>query len=193
MRTFKRLFTHAGPMGLCYFFLVATLEALAALGYLFSIPADPKNSFIAGYSLPRLAVMAGMAVIVLAMAFLAGLALRRPQPVWSRIDAVLASRNKSCLAGLILAGLFLSGWVVTFTPAYQFANYAAYIDRLRPVVVWLALFSLQAGAVWLIKVRAAGQAGRGEQKTNLGGWVITLGILAAGVGPDWGYTVGAQT
>ncbi len=177
MRTFKRLFTHARPVGLFYFFLVATLEALAALGYLFSIPADPKNSFIAGYSLPRLAVMAGMAVIMFAMAFLAGLALRRPQPVWSRIAPVLASRKKSCLAGLILAALFLSGWVVTFTPAYQFANYAAYIDRLRPVVVWLALFSLQTGAVWLIKVRAAGQAGRGEQKTNLGGWIITLGIL----------------
>jgi hypothetical protein len=177
MSTIKRLFTQASHMGLFYFFLVANLEALAALVYLFSIPADPKNSFIAGYSLPRLAVIAGMAVILLGMAFLAVLALRSPQRVWSRIDPVLVSKKKSDLAGLIFTGLFLSGWVVTFTPSYQFANYAAYVDRLRPVVVWLALFSLQAGAFLLIKARAPGRAGWRESKPYLGGWAITLGIL----------------
>ena len=173
MSAFKRL----RSLGLFYFFLVATLEALAALVYLFSIPADPKNSFIAGYSLPRLVVMAGMVVIFIAMAWLAGLALRRPQQVWLRLEPVLGSREKSYLAGLIFAGLFLAGWVVTFTPSYQFASFAAYVDRLRPVVAWLALFSLQAGAVLLVRQRAPGQEGLPEQKSPLRGWAISLGIL----------------
>jgi hypothetical protein len=177
MSTFKRFFNLSRPMGLFYFFLVANLESLAALVYLFSIPADPKNSFIAGYSLARLAVMAGMAIIFLAMAILAALALRRPSQIWSRIDPVLASRNKSLLVVLMLAVVFLGGWLATFTPSYQFAGYAAYIDRLRPVVIWMGLFSLQAGVVLLIKQRTAGQGGRVNQKLNLRGWAITLGIL----------------
>ena len=177
MSTFKRLSSLSRPLGLFFFFLVATLEALVALVYLFSIPADPKNSFIAGYSLPRLMVMAGMIMIFLAMAFLAVLAVRRPQQVLLRIARVLSSRKKSILAALIFAGLFLAGWVFTFTPSYQFGSYGAYVDRLRPLVAWLALFSLQAGAVLLIKERVPGQVGWNEQKSTLRGWAVTLGIL----------------
>jgi Ca2+/Na+ antiporter len=188
MSTFKGWFTIPRRMGLFYFFLVATLEALAAMAYLFSIPADPKNSFIAGYSLPRLLVMAGMAGLFVVMALLAVMAFRNPQQVWRRIEPVLASKKKSYLTVFIFAALFLSGWVVTFTPSYKLGNYAAYVDRLCPVIIWLALFSLQAGTVILARSRTPGQAGWKGQLSSLRGWAITLGILLL----VWGLIVITQ-
>lgn len=177
MSDHKPLFNLSHRLGLFYFFFAADVEALAALVYLFSIPRDPKNSLIAGYSLPRLVVMAGMLAIFLAMAVLALLAFRNPRRAWSLIDPILASRGKLHLAALISAILFLSGWLVIFTPSYQFANYGAYVDRLRPVAAWLALFSLQAGIGLMIKGRVPGQKTRQDQKSKLIGWGITLGIL----------------
>jgi len=177
MSNHKRLFTLPHRLVLGYFFLAADVEALAALLYLFNIPRDPKNSLIAGYSLPRLVIMVGMLAIFLAMVALAHLAFRNPRRAWSLIDPILASRKKLHLAVLISAILFLSSWLVIFTPSYQFAHYGAYLDRLRPLAAWLALFSLQAGIGLIIKDRVPGQKARQDQKSNLIGWGITLGIL----------------
>ncbi len=177
MRNLNRLFNLSRRLSLFYFFLVADVEALASLLYLFSIPRDPKNSLIAGYSLPRLLVMAGMLLIFLAMAVLAFLAFRNGRRTSSFLDPILASRKKLHWALLISAILFLAGWLFTFTPSYQFAYYGAYVERLRPVAVWLALFSLQAGIGLMIKGRVAGQATWQAQKSKLVGWGVFLGIL----------------
>ena len=177
MSNYKRIFPIPHRLGLFYFFLAANLEALAALLYLFSIPADPKNSFIAGYSLPRLVALAGMLAIFLATAFLAYLAFRSPQRILVFIDPLMASRKKKYLAVLVFAVLFLSAWLVIFIPSYQFANYGAYVDRLRPMLAWLALFSLQAGVVLLIKDRVPGQEAWQDQKSVLRVWGIILGIV----------------
>ncbi len=43
------------------FFILASLEGLAAVGYLISIPGDPKNSILLGLSMQRLLLVAAMA------------------------------------------------------------------------------------------------------------------------------------
>jgi hypothetical protein len=133
------IFQHLLPASL----VLSALEALAAVVYLVSIPGDPKNSLLLGLSLSRLAlavllVTLGVGSMVLAVLY------------WRRKGKATALLGKLCdypkpylpLLGL-LTGLFLVSWILTFTPAYRFEAWGAYVERLRPLAAWLGLIALQ--------------------------------------------------
>ncbi len=131
------------------FFALPALVALAAVVSILSIPADPKNSFLFGYSLSRL-VTAG-ALLAAALA-LAGLSLQFwRSPRWLLWLDARVLRNRRLIAVLIglTGGLLLAGWVFTFLPLYRFGQMQATVERLKPAVVWLTVFAGEAFLVLL--------------------------------------------
>ena len=114
---------------------LAALEALAAVLYLLSIPADPKNSVLLGFSAPRLAVTGAMLALFCGLALLAG----RSRKLAPAINAALD--QKALFWGVFAASLvlFFGGWTVVFTPLYRFEALGPYIERLLPVILWAAL------------------------------------------------------
>ncbi len=70
---------------LALYFAAAALEALAALAYLFVIPADPKNSILFGFSLPRL-LLVGALLFSVQVGSLGGAGLAR-LPLAARVKA----------------------------------------------------------------------------------------------------------
>jgi hypothetical protein len=163
--------------GLTLYFAAAALEALAGLAYLFAIPADPKNSILLGFSLPRL--LLALALLA-AGATGAALALRAwREPSWAeRVKAWLSSFRVQRVAGVIAAVGVLLGWVGVWTPAYRLLQYGPYLERLRPLLVWALLVGLQTIGL-LLAWRGGGWKGLKEELTAQGGAMVYSGLTLA--------------
>lgn len=132
-------------------FALSAFEALAALVYLVSLPADPENALILGFSLRRLIV----AVVLLGGGLAgAGLAFASARPAWRARWLDPSSRRGLFNAALVLLplGTVVSGLIpVVLMSLYRTSgefHYAAYFERLLPMLLWLGLVCLQ-GTVWL--------------------------------------------
>ena len=180
------------------FFLLAALEGLVCLVLVFSIPGDPKNAFLFGFSVLRL----GMAVFMLAAvaALLAvGWAVRRPaDPLAQRLSAALAQPNlRHWYQWAGLAAVWIT-WITMQLPAYRLGRLAYLVERLQPLLVWIGLLGLQTFlAVWLAYGQAHGgqvkrlvRAERGWGRATLAAaaFILLLALLVvvtgAGVTPD---------
>lgn len=163
--------------GLMLYFAAAALEALAGLAYLFAIPADPKNSILFGFSLPRL---------LLALALLAAGAIGAVQalrawrePSWAeRVKAWLFSSRVRWAAWVIAAIGVLLGWVGVWTPAYRLLQYGPYLERLRPLLVWALLVGLQTFGL-LLAWRGGGWKGLREELAAQSGALVYSGLTLA--------------
>ena len=125
---------------LTIFFALAALDAAAGLLYLLSIPSDPKNSLLMGFSAARLVLAltllaAGAAAIVFA------LRARQPGGRLQALQRRLCTLPAFCIAFLVflllLAG-FAASWLLTLPQGA-----AAIIERLRPLLLWALLVSAQ--------------------------------------------------
>lgn len=130
------------------FFLLTSFEALASALYLLSIPGDPKNSVFLGFSLSRLTMVGGLLLAFLG-AF--GLALRVRFRDWSP-DAFLENmiekeKSRRILMGVMLL-VFVSTGCFVLLPAYRVGRWGAALERLRPLLLWLALVSGQAAILF---------------------------------------------
>ncbi len=152
---------------LALYFAAAALEALAALAYLFVIPADPKNSILFGFSLPRLLLVGALLVLGAGGVALAAQAWRDYR--WAaRVKAWVTSPHRWRFVGFAVAGSVLLGWLGVWTPAYRLQEFGPYLERLQPLLAWLLLVGLQSVYLWL--------AWRG------GGWKTLREELAASRG-----------
>jgi len=123
-------------------FWLSALEAVIAIGYLLTIPSDPKNAFLFGLSAQRLALALLFTLLFVFCAVMGWLIFKYSASFSSRITLLF---NKRLVNGLILAMLpvFLSGWVFTFLPSYRLGLFHAYFERLQPFIVWMMLTSIQ--------------------------------------------------
>lgn len=133
---------HSKRISVLYFSLAAA-EGLAALVYLLSIPADPKNVILLGLSLPRLLAAAGLLAAFLLAGGLTLSAWREAPGLKRGIEKVLGQKRPFYLA-LGTAGLLgAAGWLLSFMPGYRFMQLEPYFIRLQPLIYWITLVGLQ--------------------------------------------------
>ncbi len=165
-----------------YWFLAAA-GALIGFYSLYRIPVDPKNQVIFGFSLARLLVMGVFLGAVMTALIGLGLVWRVP-PRWRRLANRLAENQPVCARVLRIAFfLGLAAILTNLTPAYQFGRFHAYLERLRPLIWYLAQLSLMA--VWLLAQFQPGPDQSAEAgRAGVRRWVyrVSFGLLFAGWG-----------
>jgi hypothetical protein len=119
------------------FFGLSGLAALTAIVFLLSIPADPKNSIIFGFSLQRLAMM-GVLLAFFAIFGIAAVQSWRGSRFLIAFQQQLVERPLLHKSLLTLSGLlFLAGWIALNLPLYRYGVFQSYIVRLTPMLVWI--------------------------------------------------------
>lgn len=157
---------------LIFLFLLISIESIVCGWMLLRISGDPKNTILAGLSLPR---------ILLVLVMFSGLLI-------SLLLVFRLIQNKefsSCLTGAIqhhhkrLSVFFgvttVCAWGAVFLPIYRAGLYAAYYERLIPLFIWFLLVSLQVLVVLAV-----------EEIQNRGGLQLKkneyrLAILSGGI------------
>lgn len=112
----------------------AAILGVAATVYLFSLPADPKNAFLFGHSLLRLASAA--MILLLSLLPIAFLAFKR-QRVHKGISAWFKTSGFARQLPALLFVLILLGLVYQFFVPFVFLpDQVARFERLTPLVMW---------------------------------------------------------
>jgi hypothetical protein len=130
------------------FFFVCGIEGLIAAWMLINAPADPKNVFALGFSLTRIIILAGTLLPALIMIALAGNFFRADRN--STLIHWITKRARAILTISVIT-LVIGGWF-TFVPDYRIRSISGYIERARPVLIWLMLISAQtviASITWI--------------------------------------------
>ena len=123
------------------YFLLAAVEACLGIIYLLSIPSDPKNQWLWGYSLSRLIFLAGFLVPLLFMSVFALHVWR--DKIWrNRIWGSILPKFRANLLGLSGFSLLLT-IPILLTPLYRFGDWQPYIERLFPFIWYIIFLSLQ--------------------------------------------------
>lgn len=142
------------PPWLAGFFLLASIESLVCGWVLFQIPGDSDNAVFAGLSLPRLLVLLVLAAGLFITLWLAFLSVRR-ESFSNALFQFLQKNNRSLWAFLGLFTLLM--WLAVFMPGYRAGDYFAYFERLKPLLTWFLLVSLQSLLVLSLQsLRATG-------------------------------------
>jgi len=132
-----------------WFFLFLSVQAIPVLYWIASLPADPKNSLILGYSLPRLGMMLVVLLLglfFLAAAIIAGMKENRLQSVFQ--ERWHEGRIFFWLEGLaILCAVLAWGYLVYLRSGVNGGTDPLYI-RFQPFLVWLIALGGES-AVWL--------------------------------------------
>jgi len=129
------------PALLIKFFLVLSIvEGIIVAIVLLSIPGDPKNAFLFGYSKSRLALLVAVLLILAALATL--IANRRIRQVLLNLVPAPSGRLQNTLPWLG-GGFCLLLWLTVWMPAYRLEELAATFTRLQPVLIWLELLLIQ--------------------------------------------------
>jgi len=126
------------------FFLLSAIESLISALFLLSIPADVKNQLVWGYSLRRLILLAGLLLISTASFWLARFAWQNEKwstKVWENIFGKPRTNARLLLFFSLILMIAVS---ILLTPLYRFGIWAAFIERLLPLIVWMACVSAQA-------------------------------------------------
>ncbi|MEA3351183.1 MAG: hypothetical protein U9Q82_11215 [Chloroflexota bacterium] len=125
------------------YFSLASMGALGGLIYLLVIPSDSKNSFLFGYSAPRLTFITFFLIAAISAAVFALKSWRGPR--WAqRIDCLFFTSQKISNWALGISGaVFLVFGLLSLVPIYRFEQFAAYAERLRPFVFYIVQISFQ--------------------------------------------------
>ena len=128
---------------LLVFFSSVALEAFVSVIYLLILPADPKNQLILGYSLPRLIVLGIFLLLILTFTVLVVKTWSNRVLAEDHLEWILNKKNVSGVLLICSTILFWIGWIISFTPSYQFEELGTYYLRLQPVFIWITLFCAQ--------------------------------------------------
>ena len=123
---------------------LALAEGLLVLFWIASIPADPKNALVAGLSLSRLVLLVstGLGIVVIAAVLVASLRNQRVEKLicgWMEKQAFVRVAG---LTGLAMALLLL-------IPGVDRGKWFATFGRIRPLIIWICLLTLQWSALVL--------------------------------------------
>ena len=120
------------------FGLFLTSGAFITFLVLIASPSDPRNAVLLGYSLERIILGLGIFLPALALLYLTLRLFRQPEHSL-RLWAGFTQRGRigDAIFFASLAAL-LTGWILLFMPSYRLGGLAGYIQRLAPIVGWLA-------------------------------------------------------
>ncbi len=128
--------------------LLTGIEGLAASFLILSIPADPKNAWLFGFSRNRVFLLAGM--LALSSVFLGSYLGARAERAWTRrlTRSLVQTRSDETIQNGLLGLLIIvwaagSFWLLNtwWTPDEWVRGY---LLRLSPFVSWVTLISMQA-------------------------------------------------
>ena len=129
------------PALLIKFFLVLSIvEGIIVAIVLLSIPGDPKNAFLFGYSKSRIVLLIGVLLILAVLTII--LTNRRIRQVLLNLVPAPSGRLQNTLPWLG-GGFCLLLWLTVWMPAYRLEELAATFTRLQPVLIWLELLLIQ--------------------------------------------------
>ena len=123
---------------------VALAEGLLILFWIASIPADPKNALVAGLSLSRLVLLGitGLGIVFIVSALVASM---RSQRVDLLIYSWIEKKAWVQLSGL--TGLAMA--LILLIPGIDLGKWFATYERIRPLITWICLLTLQWSALVL--------------------------------------------
>lgn len=131
-----------------YLFFLAFGSLISAI-YFFSTPSTTKN-IIFGYSTGKLIMIGGLFLLAVLLFWLALFFFRRPASslkIWHTLFDTSGSGN--IFFGIACAGVLLS-WILLFLPSYKYpGNLSEYIERLRPILVWMLVSSIATTILFL--------------------------------------------
>ncbi len=131
------------------FFSFALLGALVGLTDLLTIPSDPKNSFLFGYSASRLVLIAFFVAAIIGAGIFT-LKSWRDQRWMRRIDELFFTGGKIAHWALgVSSAVFLVFGLLSLLPIYRFGHFAAYAERLRPIILFFTQISFQTAILIL--------------------------------------------
>jgi len=132
--------------------LALILFTLLAVIWLISLPADLKNNFLFGFSLTRLATIAGLLILGVMVPVFAMLSGTRTNNIIQKIGSQLSSKKVRVVTSAIL------GIALIIAIAYQFwaplvthTGQIAVLERVNPVILWVTanlMLLLIALAAW---------------------------------------------
>lgn len=162
---------------LCFYLLLPVIAAMATITWLASIPSDSKNIVLLGMTKNRLLIVGTLFLATLGFTLLSIQAWRQPEQIGRWLEKRLNS-PRFLLISTVSGGLiFFSACLFLAIPEKYLGELWAVEERLRPLVIWVLLVSLQilAGLIgWQISKQVV-------EKTSLKSVVlpggIALGIL----------------
>jgi hypothetical protein len=137
-------FRHNPKFWLTFLFAISGLEALLAVYFLFVHPSEPGNRILLGFSSSRLILLGGMLLLAIGLFYAAWRAWRKADWAASLWNTIFGSAKTLRMLPVLFGFLFLLTTLYWLLPAYRYNRWWYYAERLRPVLGWLTLFSLQA-------------------------------------------------
>jgi hypothetical protein len=180
------------------YFALNIVEAVISGGYILTMPADPKNQVLFGYSLPRLIILVGFVLVVLILTFTAYKIYLNTALFIRFLEKVFTHRSRLWVAFSLVNGLVLIGLLFCFSrpssirdfealyayfpfkPLMAFITLEGYYDRVLPTVIWVVVVSIQTAVVllflYLNQFKQAIQADFTRERPRI---LLTLTTLAA--------------
>jgi len=132
--------TNRRKIRLYHLFTVANIvEGLGVIISLLTIPTDPKNAILGGYSLTRLIIF-GTTLAIFALGILL---IFNSRKIINLLNKWFKKQNIIHIIKWlgVIAGLCL--WVTIWLPAERMTIYAAMFIRIKPLLLWLELIGFQ--------------------------------------------------
>lgn len=111
-------------------------------------PSDPKNAVFLGYSLERILLGAGLLIPSFALLLGTWNLFRKPEHSL-RLWAFLKERGGLALSLSLV--LFILNWMLLFMPSYRLGSLAGYVEKLYPVIGWLAVVGAVTTVLLLVE------------------------------------------
>jgi len=121
---------------------ITLIMGLFFIYQLLSIPVDSKNQVIFGLSRNRIFILLIFGFLFSLMVFLITTIIRRWSKFYSRLT-ILSNHRLFRAFNWLLVLMFLCLWVTINLPDYFLQDYAAFFQRLRPFLTWLAFIIVQ--------------------------------------------------
>jgi hypothetical protein len=126
-------------------FLAGSAELLLAAVKILSIGYDPKNAFIFGFSFQRLALFSLTVCLSLFTIILAWRIYK--SSIHSKLIKNIYSKNTRLFATLACFFALFGGMIAVCPPSFL-SIYAAMFERIRPILVVIAIFPIQLLTRW---------------------------------------------
>lgn len=120
------------------YLLFLLISALITCAVILSSPSNPQNAIAFGYSFERLILAAGLILFSFAPLYLTLKMVKQPQQIQNLWDSFLKN-NIFYLITFLSSFLFL---LLLLFPSYRLGNFASYISRLYPILIWLTIGGL---------------------------------------------------
>ena len=133
------------------FGLFLTSGAFIAFLILIASPSDPKNAVFLGYSLERIILGLGILLPGIALLYLTLRLFRQPEHSLRLWVGFTQSGRISDAVFFISLAAFFAGWITLFMPSYRLGGLAGYIQRLAPIIGWLAVTGAVTSGIILLE------------------------------------------